>query len=224
MPPPQDFWQADQSAHWDSLQSTAANWLQRCVSFSVVLQGVPSKVGCCTIERSRKRWPTLPLMWHPLQAVQSERAQSSRSGLGTRQRLVSPSGPWQATPHSLLVTAMLRRRSQRPVPVGGLQAPHWANTQSRGTQGAVQGCMLGQSLTFICAPWHLTESEPANRKSAAEAFRLSARVRSMVPVPQPVPQPLGADHSVQVQKSVSLQWPVQLDTSLALWRSHILPQ
>mmetsp|Transcript_68494 Transcript_68494/g.189547 ORF Transcript_68494/g.189547 Transcript_68494/m.189547 type:complete len:344 (+) Transcript_68494:2089-3120(+) len=196
------------------------------VSFRLALHGAPSKLGRSRTRRSRCLCPILPFIWQGLQAVQSERWQSLRFGFCSTQRFVSPRGPRQGSPHSLLVTAMLRCLSQRPVGAGLLHSPQALKLQSMGTQGGVHGCMSGQSLILSWAPWHFAPMEAENRKSGdpETGSRLSALLRIIVPCPQPAPQPLGADQSVQVQNKVSSQWPVQFETSLAVLMSHILPQ
>mmetsp|Transcript_2930 Transcript_2930/g.8702 ORF Transcript_2930/g.8702 Transcript_2930/m.8702 type:complete len:252 (-) Transcript_2930:690-1445(-) len=223
-PPPQDFWHWLQSPHSESAQSLATTTPQTCVSLSVALHGAPSKVGGCATSLLRCRWPFLPFMPQALHSAQSVSTQSLRSGFSSTQRFVSPRAPLQGWPHSLFTVAMLRCRSQRPVDAGALQLLQTLNTQSWGTHGGVHGCMLGHSLTFSCAPWQRAPALAKKRKLSGMACRLRARLRMSVPWPQPALQPLGSDHSVQEQKSAFSQVPVQLETSLALRRSHMVPQ
>mmetsp|Transcript_95500 Transcript_95500/g.294607 ORF Transcript_95500/g.294607 Transcript_95500/m.294607 type:complete len:335 (-) Transcript_95500:1660-2664(-) len=198
--------------------------LQSMVSCRVPWQGLPSNEGIWMMERSRYLCPIFPFISQADHSVQSDRPQSLLSAFGSTQRLVSAVTPWHWDPHSLLCRRMSRFRSQSPASVGWLHSLQAANWQSRGMHGGVHGVEASQVVRLSCAPWHLAPCAAGKSAPLGEDVRLSARLRIAVPWPQPTSHPDSPDHGAHEQKSSALQCPLHLSTSLAVVRSHILPQ
>mmetsp|Transcript_98251 Transcript_98251/g.286471 ORF Transcript_98251/g.286471 Transcript_98251/m.286471 type:complete len:316 (-) Transcript_98251:460-1407(-) len=172
--------------------------------------------------RMRKLWPSGSS--HLLHLDHPERMHGSDGSQFASQRFVSSSGPWAGKPHSLFMTAMLLSRSHRPTHVGLVHSPQALNSPCLGTHSSLQGCESGHVSTESCVPEQRRLPDPAKREPSACRVRPKARFRMVVLAPQPASQPLGSDHLVHAQKSVSSQLPVQLDTSFALPRLQGAPQ
>mmetsp|Transcript_26237 Transcript_26237/g.55661 ORF Transcript_26237/g.55661 Transcript_26237/m.55661 type:complete len:361 (-) Transcript_26237:1763-2845(-) len=224
-PSPQLLLQALQAPQWANLQGSGSTVLHPAVSSRMPLHDRPPFSGISLIFRERYFCPLTALAAHWLHSDHSDTLQSFFAWHSAGQVFVSRSEPPQGSPHSLLVCATRRCRSQRPVHVGVVHSPQESNKHGLGMHSGVQLLTKGHTLTFSWLPVHLLLSWPWKMKPfVASFFKVIARFRMVVAEPQPALHEVESDHSVHTQNAVLWQVLVQFDTSLATFGSHGFPQ